>query len=107
MSFVSGTCARARYLRTAEFKLISEDGPMKKQLKELQQLDGIGDVLAQRLIEASYDSIAKVASAEVKALARIAGLHPGKVRAIVIQARKKVSETEKHQHSWQDFRRRG
>lgn len=79
---------------------------MKSQLKELQQLDGIGEVLAQRLIEASYDSIAKVASAEEKGLARIAGLYPGKIRSIVIQARRKTSETEKHEHSWQDYRRR-
>lgn len=79
---------------------------MKSQLKELQQLDGIGEVLAQRLIESSYDSIAKVASAEEKGLARIAGLYPGKIRSIVIQARRKTSETEKHEHSWQDYRRR-
>jgi Holliday junction resolvasome RuvABC DNA-binding subunit len=80
---------------------------MKKQLKELQQLNGIGEVLARRLIESSYDSIAKVANAEEKGLARIAGLHPGTVRSIVIQARKKISDTEKHEHSWQDHRRRG
>lgn len=79
---------------------------MKKQLEELQQLNGIGDVLARRLIEASYDTIAKVANAEEKGLARIAGLYPGKVRSIVAQARKKTSETEKHEHSWQDHRRR-
>lgn len=79
---------------------------MKKQLKELQQLSGIGEVLARRLIEASYDSIAKVASADEKGLARIAGLHPGKIRSIVIQARETTSETEKHEHSWQTHRRR-
>lgn len=92
---------------TVEIMFMSGDGLMKKQLKELQQLDGIGEVLAQRLIESSYDSIAKVASAEVKGLARIAGMHPAKVRSIVTQAREKVSETEKHQQSWQDPRRRG
>ena len=80
---------------------------MKNQLKELQQLVGIGEVLARRLIESSYDSIAKVACAEEKGLARIAGLNPKKVRSIVIQARKKTSETEKHVHSWQDHHRRG
>jgi len=80
---------------------------MKNQLKQLQQLDGIGEVLAQRLFESGYDSIARVAGADEKGLARISGLYPAKVRAIVIQARNKTSETEKHQHSWQEHRRRG
>ena len=80
---------------------------MNQQMKELQQLNGIGEVLARRLIESSYDSIAKVASAEEKGLARIAGLYPGKVHSIVIQARNKTSEAEKHQHSWQEHRRSG
>ena len=73
---------------------------MKNQLKELQQLVGVGEVLAQRLIKSSYDSIAKIANAGEKGLSRIAGLHPGKVRLIVIQARQMTSETEKHEHSW-------
>lgn len=79
---------------------------MTNQLQELQQLDGIGEVLARRLIESSYDSIAKVASAEEKGLAKIAGLYPAKVRSIVSQARKKTSETEKHEPSWRNSRRR-
>ena len=79
---------------------------MKNQLNELQQLNGIGEVLAQRLIESSYDSIAKVANAGEKGLATIAGLNPGKARSIVAQARKKAGETEKHERSWQDSRRR-
>ena len=79
---------------------------MKNQLKELQQLNGIGKVLAQRLIESSYDSIAKVACAGEKGLATIAGLNPGTVRSIVAQARKITAETEKHEHSWEDSRRR-
>jgi len=79
---------------------------MNKPLRELQQLNGIGKVLSQRLVESSYDTIAKVAAAEEKGLARIAGMNPGKVRSIVIQARKKTSEIAKHEHSWQDHRRR-
>ena len=73
---------------------------MKKPMKELQILKGIGAVLSQRLVEASYDTIAKVAAAEEKGLARIAGLNPQKVRSIVTQARKMTGEAEKHQHSW-------
>jgi predicted flap endonuclease-1-like 5' DNA nuclease len=73
---------------------------MKKQLKELQQLTGIGAVLSQRLIEASYDTIAKVAAAEEKGLERIAGMNPQKVRSIVTQARKMTGEAEKSRHTW-------
>jgi predicted flap endonuclease-1-like 5' DNA nuclease len=80
---------------------------MKKQLKELRQLNGIGKVLSRRLVESSYDTIAKVAAAEEKGLARINGLNPGKVRSIVTQARKMTGEAEKHHHSWLEDRYRG
>jgi predicted flap endonuclease-1-like 5' DNA nuclease len=73
---------------------------MMKQTKELQKLKGIGPVLSQRLIESSYDTIAKVAAAEEKGLERIAGLNPQKIRTIVTQARKMTGETEKSQHTW-------
>lgn len=73
---------------------------MNKPMKELQQLKGIGAILSQRLVESSYDTIAKVASAEEKGLERIAGMNPKKVRAIVTQARKIMGDAEKHQHTW-------
>jgi predicted flap endonuclease-1-like 5' DNA nuclease len=73
---------------------------MNKQLKELQQLKGIGEVLSRRLIESSYDTIAKIAAAEEKGLERIAGMNPQKVRSIVNQARKMTGEAEKSHHTW-------
>lgn len=73
---------------------------MKKQMKELQKLKGIGEVLSQRLVEASYDTIAKVAGAEEKGLDKIAGMNPQKVRSLVTQARKMTGEAEKSQHTW-------
>lgn len=73
---------------------------MKKQLKELQKLKGIGKVLSQRLVESSYDTIAKVAAAQKKGLERIAGMNPQKVRSIVTQAREMTGETEKGRHTW-------
>jgi predicted flap endonuclease-1-like 5' DNA nuclease len=73
---------------------------MKKQMKELQRLKGIGEVLSQRLVESSYDTIAKVANAEEKGLERIAGMNPKKVRAVVTEARKIMGEAEKSQHTW-------
>ena len=73
---------------------------MNKHLKELQKLKGIGKVLAQRLVEHSYDTIAKVAAAQEKGLDRIAGMNPKKVRAIVAQAREMTGEAEKGRHTW-------
>jgi len=80
---------------------------MKKQMKELQHLAGIGEVISQRLVESGYDTIAKVAAAEEKGLARIAGMNPKKVRSIVTQARKMTGEAEKHHHTWLQDKYRG
>ncbi len=73
---------------------------MKNKMKELQKLDGIGEILARRLIEASYDTIAKVAAAEEKGLKHIERMNPQKVKSIVTQARKMTGEAEKHNHTW-------
>jgi len=73
---------------------------MKEQMKKLQKLKGIGEVLSRRLVESSYDTIAKVAAAEEKGLLNIAGMNPQKVQSIVTQARKMTGEAEKHQHTW-------
>ena len=68
---------------------------MKKEMEELQQLKGIGKVLSRRLIEASYNTIAKVAAAEEHGLKRIPGMNPQKVRSIVTQAREMTAEAER------------
>lgn len=73
---------------------------MKERMKELRQLKGIGDILARRLVESSYDTVAKVAAAEKKGLERIVGMSPEKVRSIVTQARQMMGEAEKKRHTW-------
>jgi len=73
---------------------------MREQMKELQELKGIGKVLSRRLVESSYDTIAKVAAAEKKGLERIEGMNPQKVQSIVTQARKMTGEVEKSRHTW-------
>jgi predicted flap endonuclease-1-like 5' DNA nuclease len=76
---------------------------MKKEMKELQELKGIGKVLSQRLIEASYSTIARVAAAEEHGLKRIPGMNPQKVRSIVTQAREMTSADEKNRPKmWKD-----
>jgi predicted flap endonuclease-1-like 5' DNA nuclease len=73
---------------------------MNNQREELQKLKGIGAVLSRRLVEASYDTIAKVAAAEEKGLERITAMTPKKARDITTQARKMTGEAEKSRHSW-------
>ncbi len=73
---------------------------MKNKIKELQKLKGIGEILARRLIAASYDTIAKVAAAEEKGLKQIEKMSPRAVKSIVTQARKMTGEEEKNHHNW-------
>ena len=73
---------------------------MKNQTKDLQKLKGIGEVLSQRLVEASYYTIAKVASAGEKGLTRIPAMNAQKARDISAQARKLTAEGEKNRHTW-------
>ena len=73
---------------------------MKNQMKELQKLKGIGEILSRRLVEASYDTIAKVAAAEEHGLERIAGMNRQKLHSIVTQARMMTGQAEKKQHTW-------
>jgi len=76
---------------------------VKKEMKELQELKGIGKVLSQRLVEASYSTIARVAAAEEHGLKRIPGMNPQKVHSIVTQAREMTSATEKSRpKKWKD-----
>jgi predicted flap endonuclease-1-like 5' DNA nuclease len=85
---------------SAEFESLSGEDDMNQQMKELQKLKGIGKVLSQRLVESSYDTIAKIAAAQEKGLERIAGMNPKKVRSIVTQAREMTGEAEKGRHTW-------
>lgn len=80
---------------------------MHRQMKELQQLKGVGKILSQRLAENGYDTISKVAAAQTKGLERIAGMHPKNVRAIVTQAREMTGEAEKGRHAWLEEKNEG
>ncbi len=78
---------------------------MKKEMKELQELKGIGKVLSRRLIEASYNTIAKVAAAEEHGLEKIPGMNPQKLRSILTQAREMTAEAEKSRpKTWKHWR---
>lgn len=68
---------------------------MKKATKELQKLKGIGEVLAQRMVEAGYDTFAKVAAAGEEGLKQVRGINPRMLQAILTQAGELAGETGK------------
>ena len=59
---------------------------MTPQMKELQQIRGIGAVLAQRLIDAGHDSCAKVAALGEEGLKQLKGINPKAIPSILEQA---------------------
>jgi hypothetical protein len=59
---------------------------MKKKLKELKRLKGVGEVLSRRLVEAGCDTLAKVAAAGEEGLKKIQGINPRMVLSILEQA---------------------
>jgi len=60
--------------------------------KELQQIKGVGAVLAQRLVEAGFDSFAKIAEAGEEGLRTIRGINPRVIPSIIEQAQKLAGE---------------
>ena len=60
---------------------------MTRTAAELQQLKGIGAVLANRLIDAGLDSFTRIAEAGNEGLKAIPGINPRATHAIVKQAR--------------------
>jgi hypothetical protein len=59
---------------------------MKKSVKELQQIKGVGEILAKRFIRAGYDSFDRIAAAEKAELKSIQGINPQTIPSIISQA---------------------
>ncbi|MBJ6724965.1 helix-hairpin-helix domain-containing protein [Geomesophilobacter sediminis] len=59
---------------------------MPQTIKELQEIKGIGRVLAKRLFDAGLDSPAKVAQAGEEGLQKIRGINPRAIATILEQA---------------------
>ncbi len=60
--------------------------PMKKQMKELQRINGVGDVLARRLVEAGLGTFDKIVAAGEEGLKKIKGIPPRGLQGILDQA---------------------
>ena len=59
---------------------------MKKSMKELQKIKGVGEILAKRFIRAGYDSFERIAAAEKAELKSIQGINPQTIPSIIKQA---------------------
>jgi hypothetical protein len=59
---------------------------MKKSLKELQKIRGIGEVLARRLVAAGHDTYEKLHALGEEGLRGVKGIKPGAVDSILSQA---------------------
>ena len=57
-----------------------------KKLNELKQLKGVGKVLSARLVEAGYDTIAKVMAAGEEGLKKVQGINQRLLPSILEQA---------------------
>ncbi len=68
---------------------------MKREMKELQKLRGIGETLSRRLVEAGLDTPAKVAAAGEDKLSKIPGMNPRLTGSVVAQAGELAGEAEK------------
>lgn len=68
---------------------------MKVGIKGMQKLKGIGEVLSRRLIEAGYDTFAKVSAAGEEGLRKIPGINLRLIKSIVAQAGELAEEAEK------------
>ena len=59
---------------------------MKKKIKELKQLRGVGEVLSARLVQAGYDTFAKLVAAGEEGLKKVQGINQRLLPAILEQA---------------------
>jgi ERCC4-type nuclease len=59
---------------------------MTTSIKELQQIKGIGEILAKRLCDAGIDSFAAITKAGESGLKTIKGINPRAIQAILDQA---------------------
>lgn len=68
---------------------------MKKSVKELQKIRGIGEVLAKRLVEAGHDTHEKLHALGEEGLRAVKGIKPQSVESILAQAAEFAEATGK------------
>ncbi|HTP66124.1 MAG TPA: helix-hairpin-helix domain-containing protein [Geobacteraceae bacterium] len=68
---------------------------MKQEMKELKKIRGIGEVLSRRLVEAGFDTLAKVAALDEETLQKIPGMNPRITGSILAHAGELAAEAER------------
>jgi predicted flap endonuclease-1-like 5' DNA nuclease len=68
---------------------------MKRRVKELQKIKGVGEVLTKRLIKAGYTSFEAIVAAGEEGLKNIKGVNPQMIRSILKQATALAAESSK------------
>jgi len=68
---------------------------MKKSVKQLQQIRGIGEVLAKRLVEAGHDTYEKLHALGEEGLRTVKGIKSQSVGSILAQAAELAESKEK------------
>ena len=71
---------------------------MKKTMKELQKIKGIGEILTMRFIKAGYNSFEAIVAAGEEGLKKIKGISPQMIPSILEQATALAAEC-KAEHS--------
>jgi hypothetical protein len=75
-----------------QIALFTGEITMKKNTKELQQIKGVGEILAKRFIKAGYDSFDRIAAAEEAGLKSIQGINYQAIPSIISQAAAMAAE---------------
>jgi hypothetical protein len=65
---------------------------MKKTMKELQKIKGVGEILTQRFIKAGYDSFDRIVAAGEQGLKQIKGISPHMIPSMIEQATSLAAE---------------
>ena len=65
---------------------------MKKTMKELQKIKGIGEILTKRLVKAGYNSFEAIVAAGEEGLKKIRGVNPQVIPSILEQATAMAAE---------------
>ncbi len=70
----------------------SGDAVSSPELEELKQIPGVGEKLAETLLESGFADLNSLAQAEVEKLAQVKGLGPKKAEKIIAEARTQIEQ---------------
>lgn len=72
----------------------AEEKLEKKEIPDLTCLEGVGEKLAQALVDAGFDSLSAIAEAKVEDLIKVKGIGEKKAEKLILQAHKSTAKKE-------------